>query len=60
MYLTEDDRINVVESIIPVMGFVDIPNVSDDNLVDTKYELKNLIVKPNSVEEHSIYIECRN
>lgn len=58
MYLTEDDRINVVESIIPVMGFVDIPNVSDDNLVDTKYELKNLIVKPNSVEEHSIYIEA--
>ena len=57
LYLTDDNRINSVESIIPVMGFIDIENVSEENIVDTKYEIKNLIIKPNNVEEHSIYVE---
>lgn len=57
LYLTEDNRINSVESIIPVMGFIDIENVSEENKVDTNYEIKNLVIKPNNVEEHSIYVE---
>lgn len=57
MYLTEDNRIKVVESKIPIMGFVDIENVTEENICDMKYRLKNIVVKPNSVEEHSIYIE---
>lgn len=57
LYLTDDNRINSVQSVIPVMGFVDIENVSEENIVDTKYEIKNLIIKPNNVEEHSIYVE---
>lgn len=57
MYLTEDNRIKVVESIIPVMGFVDIENIEDTHICDMKYKLKNVVVKPNSVEEHSVYIE---
>src|SRR5699024_3013102 len=36
---------------------IDIENVSEENIVDTKYEIKNLIIKPNNVEEHSIYVE---
>lgn len=58
MYLTEDNRIRTVQSNIPVMGFVDIPNVSDTNTCNTKYKLKNLIIKPNNIEEHSIYVEA--
>ena len=58
MYLTEDNRIRTVQSNIPVMGFVDIPNVSDTNTCNTKYKLKNLIIKPNNMEEHSIYVEA--
>lgn len=57
MYLTEDNRIKVVESKIPVMGFVDIENIEDTHICDIKYKLKNVVVKPNSVEEHSVYIE---
>lgn len=57
MYLTEDNRIKVVETTIPVMGFVDIENVEDTHICDMKYKLKNVVVKPNSVEEHSVYIE---
>ncbi len=58
MYLTEDNRIKIAQGLIPVMGFVDIPNVSDTNKCNTKYKLKNMIVKPNSVEEHSVYVEA--
>ncbi len=57
MYLTEDNRINMVNSKIPVVGFIDIPNVTEGNLCDVNYEIKNIIIKPNSQEEHSIYIE---
>lgn len=57
MYLTEDNRIKVVENKIPVMGFVDIENIDESNICDMKYKLKNMLVKPNPVEEHSIYVE---
>ena len=58
MYLTEDSRIRTVESVIPVMGFIDITDVTEDSMCDTQYELKNIIVKPNAVEEHSISVEA--
>lgn len=58
MYLTEDNRIKTIQSNIPVMGFIDIPNVSETNTCNTKYKLKNLIIKPNNMEEHSIYVEA--
>jgi len=57
MYLTDDNRICNIESNIPVMGFIDIPNISDNNICDIKYEIKNIIVKPNNTEDHSIYVE---
>lgn len=58
MYLTEDNRIRLITNTIPVMGFIDIPNVSDTNTCNTKYKLRNLILKPNNTEEHSIYVEA--
>lgn len=58
MYLTDDNRINTVQSTIPVMGFVDIENVSEEDICNTKYEIKNVVVKPNNTEEHSIYVEA--
>ncbi len=57
MYLTEDNRVNLIEAKIPIVGFIDIPNVTEENICDVNYEIKNAVVKPNSVEEHSIYIE---
>ena len=37
MYLTEDNRINVVTYKIPVVGFIDIPDVSEENICDVNY-----------------------
>lgn len=58
MYLTEDNRVNCITSKVPVVGFIDIDNVTDENICDVDYEIKNIILKPNSAEEHSIYIEA--
>jgi len=58
MYLTEDNRINTVTTQIPIMGFVDIQNINEDCNCKIKNSLSNLILKPNSSEEHSIYIEA--
>lgn len=57
MYLTDDNRINVVNATIPIMGFLDIENISENNVCDVQYEIKNMIIKPNGVQEHSIYVE---
>ena len=57
VYLTEDNRVNEVKWQIPVMGFIDMQNISDDNLCNINYEIKNVLIKPNSTEEHSVYVE---
>lgn len=57
MYSTEDGRINVVETKFPVMGFVDMPDITEENSCDYEFEIRNMIIKPNSTQEHSIYVE---
>ena len=58
MYLTEDGRICMAEANIPIMGFIDMPNVTEESDTEVKYKLKNIIIKPNSDEEHSMYVEA--
>ena len=58
MYLTDDGRINTANATIPVMGFIDMQDINEDNICDVSYELKNIIIKPNNVEEHSIHVEA--
>jgi len=58
MYLTEDNRIKNMNTTIPVMGFIDIENISDEAICDVDYQIKNLIIKPNNADMHSIYIEA--
>lgn len=57
MYLTTDNRICMKTSTIPIMGFIDMPDVAEENICDVKYEIKNILLKPNNVDEHSIYVE---
>lgn len=57
MYLTEDNRIRNVEEKIPIMGFVEMQNISENDICDTRYTARNILIKPNPQEEHSIYVE---
>jgi len=58
MYLTEDNRIKNISSKIPIMGFIDIEKISDNNICDIDYKIKNFIIKPNNAESNSIYVEA--
>ena len=58
MYLTEDNRIKNVSAGIPIMGFIDIENIGDNNICDVDYCIKNIIIKPNTGDLHSIYVEA--
>lgn len=58
LYLMEDGKIKSVEKQIPIMGFIDIPNIAEENICDVHYGMRNLVVKPNDSEENSIYVEA--
>ena len=57
MYLTENNQINTVKGKIPVVGFIDLQNISEENICDVNFDIANMIVRPNGPEEHSIYVE---
>lgn len=57
LYLTEDNRICFANAKIPIVGFIDIQDVNENNICDLNYEIKNMILKLNSIEEHSMYTE---
>lgn len=57
LYLTDDERINTVTAQIPIMGFIDINGISDNEICNTMYEVRNINIKADNTEEHSIYIE---
>ena len=56
-YLTEDGRISKMQTRLPLVGFIDMPNIKEENICETAYMVRNVMIKPNSIEEHSIYVE---
>ena len=50
------DTIDQLAEILKV-GFIDMPDVSENNTCDVNYELRNIVIKPQPQEEHSIYLE---
>ncbi len=58
IYLTDDNRINTSKMTIPVMGFIDIQNIKENNICDEFYQIKSLNIKPNNMDEHSVTVEA--
>ena len=56
VYLTEEGQICTSQSRVPLVGFIDMPNIKEENTCETSYVTKNMIIKPNSIEEHSVYV----
>lgn len=57
MYLTTDGRINSTKASFPIMGFIDMKDISDDNICETNIEIKNMVIKPNGSQDHTISID---
>ena len=43
-YLTEENQINVVTCNLPVVGFIDMPNITENSICDVNYQVKNAII----------------
>ncbi len=54
IFLAEDGRIGVASAQIPIMSFIDINNVTDTNICNVEYTIRNMLFKVNSKEMHSI------
>jgi len=54
IYSTEDNRISKVSENIPIMSFIDLENVKENNFCDVDYQMRNILLKINNQEEHSI------
>lgn len=54
IFLTEDNKIGMAKSEIPVMSFIDINSITENDICDVNYSVRNMIFKVNSKEMHSI------
>ena len=58
LYLTNDNRVSTASLSVPVMGFIDIQGIKENNICDEFYQIKSLNIRPNNVEDHSVSIEA--
>lgn len=54
IFLTEDNKIGLAKAEIPVMSFIDINGITENDICDVNYSIRNMIFKVNSKEMHSI------
>ena len=57
VYLTENNNIKVITGQFPIMSFIDMENIKEENKCCTEYKIKNMLITPNSKEQHSILIQ---
>lgn len=54
LYLSEDNNIELLETTSPVMTFIEMQNISDTNICDTEYTIRNMLYKIDSKEALSV------
>ena len=57
LYLTEDNRLNTCSAKLPLVGFIEIKNLSENNICNSRLEVQNVIIKPGNIDDNSIYAE---
>ena len=54
IFLSEDGRIGMINASIPVMSFIDIDKISDKNICNTNYVIRNMLFKVSSTNKRAI------
>ena len=57
VYSTEDGNIRVTNVNYPVMGFIDMKEISDEDVINTNIEIQNIVIKPNGSQDHTISVD---
>lgn len=55
LYMTEKGKCSMLDTTIPIMNFIDMENVTDEDICETNYKVRNMNFKPNSKEQKSIF-----
>ncbi len=48
VFLSEDGRVGVASANIPIMSFIDIDKITDSNVCEVNYSVRNMLFKTNS------------
>ncbi|MBR1540036.1 MAG: DUF3794 domain-containing protein [Clostridia bacterium] len=56
-YLTKDERVCEIEEKFPVMSFIEIENVKEEDMCITDYQVRNILLNMNNSEENSIIVQ---
>lgn len=48
VFLAEDGRLGIASSNIPIMSFIDIDKITDSNVCEVEYNIRNMLFKSNS------------
>lgn len=54
LYITESAKVGTVEATVPIMNFIDMEKVTDEDTCDTSYKVRNMLFKANTKEMKSI------
>lgn len=54
LYLTENAKIGTCEATVPIMNFIDMEKVTDEDICNMVYKIRNLNFRPNTKEMRSI------
>lgn len=54
LYITEDGKIGKLDTNVPIMNFIDLEKITDEDFCDISYKIRNMLFKPNSKELKSI------
>ncbi len=54
LYITESAKIGTCEATIPIMNFIDMEKVTDEDVCHIDYKIRNLNFKPNAKEMKTI------
>ena len=57
LYLTSDGRTCKAEEKFPIMSFIDIENIREENVCSTDYQVRNILLNINNEDENSITIQ---
>ena len=57
IYLTKDGRVQRVQEKFPVMSFIELENVKEENICSTDYQIRNILLKINNGDDNSITVQ---
>ena len=54
LYITESSKISTVQATVPIMNFIDMEKVTDEDICEIDYKVRNMLFKANTKEMKSI------